>query len=93
MGMSNTTVINFNTDPKIKRELTETANEMGLTLSSILNKLSKDFLDDKRIEFRGLEIPNARTIKAIKDADKEYKEGKTAGPFSTVEAMRKSLGV
>jgi RelB antitoxin. len=89
----NNAVINFNTDPKVKRELIETANEMGLTLSSILNKLSKDFLNDKRIEFRGLEIPNTRTIKAIKDADREYKEGKTAGPFSTVKAMRESLGV
>jgi hypothetical protein len=39
------------------------------------------------------EIPNARLRKVILDAREEYKNGKTAGPFSSITEMRKSLGV
>ena len=86
-------VINFNTDAKLKREAKKVLDEMGLTLSIALNASLKKIISEKRIEFTAPEIPNARLKKAIRDARREYKQGKTTGPFSTVEEMRASLGL
>ena len=89
----NNAVINFNTDPKVKKELIKTLDEMGLTLSIALNHAVRKIIAEKRIEFTTPEIPNARLRKSIRDGEKEYREGKTPGPFNSAEAMFKSLGI
>jgi len=58
--MSNNAVINFNTDPKVKKEFIKTLDEMGLTLSIALNHAVRKIIAEKRIEFTTPEIPNAR---------------------------------
>ena len=86
-------VINFKTDSKLKSEAKEVLDGMGLNFSIAFNAYLKRLILEKRIEFTAPEIPNARLRKAIKDAEEEYKQGKTAGPFSSIKEMRKSLGV
>ncbi|OGI82086.1 hypothetical protein A3E95_01935 [Candidatus Nomurabacteria bacterium RIFCSPHIGHO2_12_FULL_44_22b] len=86
-------VINFNTDAKLKNEAKQVLDEMGLNFSIALNAYLKKLILEKRIEFTAPERPNARLRKAIRDARQEYKNGKTAGPFSNIKEMRKSLGV
>ena len=71
----NNAVINFNTDPKVKKELIKTLDEMGLTLSIALNHAVRKIIAEKRIEFTTPEIPNARLRKAFRDARKEYENG------------------
>lgn len=87
------TVINFKTDSKLKSEAKQVLDKMGLNFSVVMNAYLKKLISERRIEFTIPEIPNARLRKAIRDADEEYKQGKTAGPFSSIEEMRKSLGV
>ena len=87
------TVINFKTDSKLKNKAKEVLDEMGLNFSIALNAYLKKLILEKRIEFTAPERPNARLRKAIRDARQEYKNGKTAGPFSNIKEMRKSLGV
>jgi len=70
------TVINFNTDTKLKNEAKQVLNKMGLNFSIALNAYLRRLILEKRIEFTVPEIPNARLKKAIRDADKEYKSGK-----------------
>ena len=77
----NNAVINFNTNPKLKKEAMKVLDEMGLTLSIALNASLKKIITERRIEFTTPEIPNARLRKAIKDARQEYKQGKTADRF------------
>jgi addiction module RelB/DinJ family antitoxin len=72
----NNTVINFNTDPKLKSEAKKVLEEMGLTLSIALNASLRKIIAERRIEFIAPEIPNARLKKAIEEARKEYKSGK-----------------
>jgi addiction module RelB/DinJ family antitoxin len=88
----NTAVISLNTDPKLKREAMKTAEEMGLTLSIIINNSLRKFVAERRMEFTIPEIPNTRTIKAIKDARKEYKSGKLKF-YTDMKEMRKAMGV
>lgn len=87
------TVINFKIEKKLKNEAKEVLDQMGLNFSVAINAYLRKLIAEKRIEFTVPEIPNARLRKAIKDADEEYKQGKTAGPFSSIKEMRKSLGV
>lgn len=87
------TVINFKTDSKLKCEAKKVLDEMGLNFTAVMNAYLRKLISEKKIEFTVPEIPNARLRKAIRDADEEYKQGKTAGPFSSVKEMRKSLGV
>ena len=89
----NNAVINFNTDPKVKKEFIKTLDEMGLTLSIALNHAVRKIIAEKRIEFTTPEIPNARLRRSVRDGERELREGKTPGPFNSAEAMFKSLGI
>ncbi|KKP55743.1 MAG: RelB/DinJ family addiction module antitoxin [Parcubacteria group bacterium GW2011_GWB1_35_5] len=86
------TVINFNTDAKLKSEAKQVLDEMGLNFSIALNAYLRRLIIEKRIEFTVPEIPNARLRKAIKDAEQEYKDGKLKF-YTDIKEMRKSLGV
>lgn len=86
----NNAVINFNTDPKIKKEFIKTLDEMGLTLSIALNHAVRKIIAEKRIEFTTPEIPNARLRKAFRDAREEYATGKMK-IYKTHEELEKHL--
>ncbi len=43
-------VINFKTDPKIKKEAQKIAKEMGISLSAILNMYLRKVVKEKKIE-------------------------------------------
>ena len=87
--MSNT-VINFNTDAKLKREAKKVLNEMGLTLSIALNASLKRIIAEKRIEFSAPEIPNARLRRSFRNAEKEFAKGKMK-VCKTHEDLEKAL--
>ncbi|MEK7060131.1 MAG: type II toxin-antitoxin system RelB/DinJ family antitoxin [Patescibacteria group bacterium] len=86
----NNAVINFNTNPKLKKEAMKVLDEMGLTLSVALNASLRRIIAEKRIEFTVPEIPNARLRKSFKDAEKEYKSGKMK-IYKTYEELEKHL--
>jgi len=86
----NNAVINFNIDPKIKKELIKTMDEMGLTLSIYFNHAARKVIAEKRVEFLIPEIPNARLRRSIRNADKMIKSGKYT-VYKTHEALEKHL--
>ena len=86
----NNAVINFNTDPKIKKEFIKTLDDMGLTLSIALNHAVRKIIAEKRIEFTAPEIPNARLRRSIENARKEYATGKMKS-YNTFEELEKHL--
>lgn len=88
----NNAVINFNTDPKVKKEFIKILDEMGLTLSIVLNHAVRKIIAEKRIEFTTPEIPNARLRRSIKNGEKELKSGKLKF-YTNMEEMRKAMGV
>ncbi|MFA5792039.1 MAG: type II toxin-antitoxin system RelB/DinJ family antitoxin [Candidatus Paceibacterota bacterium] len=86
----NNAVINFNTDPKIKKEFIKTLDDMGLTLSIALNHAVRKIIAEKRIEFTTPEIPNARLKRSTRNAHKEYASGKMV-VYKTFEDLEKHL--
>jgi len=84
----NTTIINFKTDKTVKEKAQEVAKQMGLNLSDIMNVYLRDFIRKKELNIK-LEEPNEKTIKKIKAALKEIKDGNVSPSFDNVdEAIR-----
>ena len=84
----NTATIFIKTEPKIKTEAQKTADELGFSLSSILNAFLRQFVKTKTVHFslQGLdEIPNARTRAILKQAEEDLKTGNTSPRFDTAK--------
>lgn len=84
------TTMLIKTDKALKTKAQILAKEMGLPLGTLVNNYLKDFIIARQVTFTA-PMPNKKTIRAIKEARKEFKAGKTAGPFNTAQEMIKSL--
>lgn len=92
---STTTIINFKADHKLKQRAQKMAEKHDMTLSSILMLLLRNYVETGYVpenpciygpcehEAR----PSKRLLKAMRDARKEYKEGKTSHFESGEEAV------
>ena len=80
----NTASILIRTDPQVKKEAQKTAKEMGLSLSSIITGLLKEFVKRKSITFTDEELtPYAKAL--LKKARENRKQGKTSPIFDNAE--------
>lgn len=87
----NTVVINIKTEPQIKEKAQKVASEMGLTLTAVINRYLKHFVETKEITFYGEEEPSPYLIKAMKQAKKDLETGKTSPAFDNAEDAIKWL--
>lgn len=80
-------VISIKVDPLTKKEAKYTAAKLGLSLSAVLKGLLKQFIRTKTITFNATEgeEPSKYLIKAMKQAEKNLKEGKHSPIFKTGE--------
>lgn len=82
----NTAVINIRTQVSVKEELQKVAQELGLTVSALINGLIKQVIRTKKVEFNARpEIPNAYTIKALKESEEDYRNGRVSPSFDNVK--------
>ena len=86
--MDTTMLIKTKKDLKIQAQ--NLAKEMGLPLSTLINNYLKNFIIDRQAIFNA-PTPNKKTQAIINAARKEYKAGKSFGPFYSAEEMIKSL--
>ena len=78
------------TKKDLKVQAQNLAREMGLPLSTLVNNYLRNFIIERQVIFNA-PMPNKKTIRAIEEARKELRAGKTAGPFNSVDEMMKSL--
>lgn len=74
----NTTTMLIKTDKETKLRAQKVAENLGIPLSTMVNAFLRQMGRDKGISFSIEEayVPNARTVKAIKQAEKDWKNGK-----------------
>ena len=77
------TVINFKTDPAIKKEAQAAAKKLGLSLSDVMNSLLRQFTRDKELHI-SLE-PTPYLEKALEQSQKDVKEGYVSPTFNNIE--------
>lgn len=86
-----TAVINIKTEEETKKKAQKFAQEIGVSLSALINAYLKHVLRTKKVEFSLDEEPSPYLIKILKKAEKNYKEGKGSPTFRTGEEAVKWL--
>ncbi len=84
----NTATIFIKTEPRVKKEAQKTAEELGFSLSSILNAFLRQLVKTKTINFSAKEldeVPNARTRAILKQAEEDLKNGNTSPMFDNAK--------
>lgn len=81
----NTAVINIKTNPQTKKQAQKVVEEMGLSLSGVINGFLKQLVKTKEIHFNLLEEPSEYMIQALKEAKEDIKAGRVSPSFSSVK--------
>lgn len=84
-------IITVKTDADTKKAAQELVKDLGLTLNSLINSYLKQVIVTRKIELYAPERMTPKLEKLLEEAEEEIKQGKTFGPFDTVEEMRQSL--
>ncbi len=85
-----TSALSIKIDPKVKRDASKVADELGFSLSAIVNASLKNLVRTKTISYSLLE-PTPLLQSAIASARADRAQGKSIGPFSSVKDTMKSL--
>ena len=75
------TQVNLKIDNDVKTQAQERAKELGLSLSSIVNATLKQFARTGELELSSAPKITPYLEELVLEARKDYKEGKTSGPF------------
>lgn len=90
-----TAIINIRTQINIKEQLQKVAEELGLTVSALLNGLIKQVIRTKRVEFESkAETPSPYLINMLKQSEAEYASGdyySFKNPKEAIEFLDKAL--
>ena len=85
-----TSALSIKIDPKVKQKAQKVADELGFSLSAIVNASLKNLARSKTISYSLLE-PTPLLKQAIKSARTDRARKKSVGPFSRVPDLMKSL--
>lgn len=85
------TILNVKTDIDVKKKAQETASELGLPLSTIVNVFLKQFIRDKKVTFSAYTEPSNYLKKILERAEKDLMSGNVEGPFDSVDSLMKGL--
>ena len=84
------TLITVKTDKSLKKAAQETAEEIGISLGTLINSFLKQFVRTKEVNFSISYKPTPYLMKAIEQSRKDFTEGryKTA---DSIEELKKQL--
>lgn len=78
----NTAVINIKTNPETKAKAQRIAEELGISLSSIVNAYLKQLIKTKTVTFSARdEEPNEYLQTLMRESKEDYKKGNTSPRF------------
>ncbi|OGK12104.1 hypothetical protein A3C98_04015 [Candidatus Roizmanbacteria bacterium RIFCSPHIGHO2_02_FULL_37_15] len=84
----NTAVINIKVNPLIKKKAQSLAEELGLSLSAVINRLLKHFIQTKTIVFTAKEEPTEYLLQALKESKEDIKAGRAISFTKPEKALR-----
>ncbi|MDP3974412.1 MAG: type II toxin-antitoxin system RelB/DinJ family antitoxin [bacterium] len=79
----NTAVINIKTEKALKKQVQNIASDLGLSLSSLINVYLKQLVRTRKIELDLGEEPSNYLKSILKQANINYRKGKTSPSFIT----------
>lgn len=87
----NTTSLHIQIDPAVKQQAQKIADELGLSLSSVVKALLKQFIRTKSLFVcvkERPEIPNAYLQKSLKKSEKDIKAGRVISFETPDDALK-----
>ena len=82
----NTAVITIKTDRGVKTKAQEIVEDLGLSLSAVINGYLRQLIRTKTIIFSAAEeIPNAYMRKALKESEADIKAGRVSPHFTNAK--------
>ena len=81
---------NISLDPELKKKAISLFSDFGLDLSTAISIFLSQSVRERRIPFEITEMPNKKTIKAIKEADRMMKHPEKSKTY-TLEELKKEL--
>jgi addiction module RelB/DinJ family antitoxin len=89
--MNTKTILNVKTDKKLKAAAQKTADLLGVPLSTAVNAFLKQFVREKTLVLSANEKfqPTPYLMAAIEQAERDFAEGKSEGPFTAEELIEK----
>jgi len=81
----NTAVINIKTNPQIKAKAQAIAEELGFSLSSLINGYLKHLVKTRAVHFTTSEQPSDWLIKILRENKKDIKAGRVSPSFDNVD--------
>lgn len=84
-----TAIITTKIDPILKNEAQELAQQLGTTLSAVINNAVKRFVSEKKLVIESY-IPNEETVRAIEEGNADFAAGRLK-TYSSPEDFLASL--
>lgn len=83
----NTTVINIKTNPDVKLKAQAIAEELGLSLSAVINALLRQFVRTKAVnlDLNREEIPSPYLKRILKESMEDIKKGRVSPTFTNAK--------
>ena len=82
---------NITLDPVLKKEAVKLFSKFGLDLSTAISLFLSQSVRERKIPFEITEMPNKKTIKAIKEADKMMKHPERSKTYDSIEELMEDL--
>jgi addiction module RelB/DinJ family antitoxin len=85
----NTAIINIKTNPKVKKQAQKVAEDLGLSLSAVINGYLKQFVRSKsfQVTLRNIEEPSDYLMQALHQSQVDEVEGWISPKFTNAQAM------
>lgn len=85
----NTAVINVKVSPDLKAQAQNLAEELGFSLSSLINACLKQMVRTKAVSFNVSEEPTDYLIKMLEESKEDIKQGRISPSFdNTKDAIK-----
>ena len=81
------TAINIKADRDVKNKAQKLAEELGLSLSAVVNASLKEFIRNRSVYFSALPQMNGSLERVIRQAEQELAAGFAKGPFTSAEEL------
>lgn len=82
----NTSVVNVKVDTQVKQKAQEIAEELGLSISALVNGYLRQLIKTKTVHFSAIEEePSDYLIQSLKEAEEDIKAGRVSPGFDNVK--------
>ena len=86
------TIINIKADPEVKKNAKKLAQELGISLSDVLNASLRNFIRTREISFSAVFRMTPELEKILGKVEKDIKNKKNISPvFSSLEEAKRYL--